>query len=196
MWPSVVDWDSKSIGEFKSTVHCTSCIATVKSNTNCSTWASTLVLYNNHDSLVGAAFYSRTGLLCWSWVELSYDWDQRNPGDHTFWPHRQPVDCWNNTVWLVGSMINYAAHCLICIGLLCWSWLELRLGSNDFDLKSCMPLCWPVVWSGLDKETPAIPPLGPTHQWPTHRPPMEPVVFLHTPFSAYWRYFPSLRDGE
>ena len=33
-----------------------------------STWAFTLVLYNNHDSLVDAAFYSRIGLLCLSWV--------------------------------------------------------------------------------------------------------------------------------
>jgi len=35
-----------------------------------------------------------------------------------------------------------------------------------------------MVWSGLDKETPAITPVGPTHQWPTHWP---PVAFLHTP---------------
>jgi len=73
----------------------------------------------------------------------------------------------------------YFALCLICIGLLCRSWVELRLASNDCELKSCTPLCWPVVWSGLDKETPAITPVGPTHHWPTHRP---PVVFLHTPF--------------
>ena len=75
----------------------------------------------------------------------------------------------------------YFALCLICIGLLCRSWVELRLASNDCELKSCTPLCWPVVWSGLDKETPAITPVGPTHHWPTHRPPVEPVVFLHTP---------------
>jgi len=56
----------------------------------------------------------------------------------------------------------YFALCLICIGLLCRSWVELRLASNDCELKSCTPLCWPVVWSGLDKETPAITPVGPT----------------------------------
>jgi len=78
--------------------------------------------------------------------------------------------------WLRRALFNLYRSTLLKL-----TWVEI--GIKWLRVKSCTPLCWPVVWSGVDKLMPAILPLGPIHHWPIHRPPplvgpVGPVVFL------------------